>query len=176
MLLLFLAGFLAFVASVVWWGISRRAENRSPISGRDARLANRPAALLVLLGAVQAIAATWVLVYLASFIFAGAAYLGVGPLALPSLLFAAWGIVLGIRLMVRRTALASRSASFWYLPFALFFFVAAFFILPKQAGEGIALLIVACALVAVFALMVVPLLPGVPLKTNKPLLPSDVVH
>jgi hypothetical protein len=166
--LLLLVTIGAFVASCVWWGLSKRSETTFPASSRGTQIAKGPAILLVALGAFQAIASMAVFLYLGAFIFAGAAYLGVGPLALPVLLFAAWGVFLGIRLVIRRNAMACRSASFWYLPIAIFFLLASILVLGKNLEEGVQLLVAFVALLAMFAVMVVPLLPGVSLKSAKP--------
>jgi hypothetical protein len=165
--LLLLVAIAAFVASCVWWGLSKRSETIFPASSRVTPVPKGPAILLVALGVFQAAAGAALFFYLGAFLFAGAAYLGVGPLALPALLFAAWGVFLGIRLIVRRTAMACRSASFWYLPIALFFLLASVLVLGKNLDEGVKLLIAFVALLAMFAVMVVPLLPGVSLESAK---------
>ena len=167
MVIVFLAGLLAFIASCVWWGLSRRDAIGASASGSNATLGGGVGAVLILLGAMQMIAGAVLFFYIIAILFAAAAYLGVGPLAVPSLLFAGWGIVLGLRLAVRRTRLACRSASFWYFPIALFFVVGCVFEYRHKNEQTVQLLLVAIALFLVFFVMVVPLLPGAPRRLAK---------
>jgi hypothetical protein len=174
--LLLLVIIAAFVASCVWWGLSKRSETILPSSSHVPQDPKVSAILFVALGAFQVVAGMAVFFYLGAFILAGAAYLGVGPLALPALLFALWGVFLGVRLIVRRNAMACRSASFWYLPIALFFLLGSIFVLGKNPDEGVKLLIAFVALLAMFSVMFVPVLPGGSLKAAKKTRAANVVR
>jgi hypothetical protein len=165
--LLLLVLIAAFLASCIWWGLSKRSETTFPSSSGAPQDPKGSAILFVALGAFQVVAGAASFFYLGVVILAGAAYLGVGPLALPVLLYTVWGMFLGVRLIVRRTAMACRSASFWYLPIALFFLLGFIFTLGKNPDEGVRLLIAFVALLAMFAVMFVPVLPGISLKSAK---------
>jgi len=101
-----------------------------------------------------------VLLYLIAVIFAAGAYLEVGPLALPAILFAGLGVFLGIRLMVRRTASACRAAAFWYLPIAVFFFIGGVFEYWHRNLMTVRLVLAGAAFFGLFVVMVAPLVPG----------------
>jgi hypothetical protein len=153
-----LVAIASFVASCVWWGLSMR--RAAPAAATPVPQAT--AAILVILGAIEVCFGIGAFLMLAATILAGAAYLGVGPLALPALLFAAWGVFLGFRLIVRRTAQACRSAAFWYLPIALFFAAGCAFELQHRNLQTLELLFASLAFLGIFTIMIVPLVPGLP--------------
>lgn len=126
------------------------------------RLANKSGRdiVLIVLGVFQVGFAGFVFLYLVAVIFAGAAYLGVGPLALPVLLFDLWGVVSGLRLVFRRSAGACRAAAVWHLPVGLFFFSYAIHRSEHYPAGHPEYLPPAILLLLIFAVLVVPLLPG----------------
>jgi hypothetical protein len=124
----------------------------SKITGRDI--------FLIGLGVLQVGFACLVLVYLVGFIFAGAAYLGIGTLALPVFLFGLWGVVSGLRLLFRRSIGACRAASTWYLPIGLLLFALAFFNLAGHRTWRAGSFSSAFIFLLIFAVLAVPLLPG----------------
>lgn len=160
MAILFLAGLIAFVGSCIWWEMSRRRVTARPAAEQPAQLTGGPAIFLVALGAIEAFSGATVLLYLVAVIFAGAAYLGVGPLALAAIAFAALGIFLGIRLMVKRTVSACRAASLWYLPIAAFFFVGAVFEYRHRYLLTMQMAVIGAAFFGLFLVMALPLVPG----------------
>lgn len=160
MTLVFVTGLLAFLASCIWWGLSRREAIAAAAAGTSAKLAGGVGVVLIVLGLIQMIAGAVGILYLLAVLFVWAAYLGVGPLAVPALLFAGWGVVLGLRLVVRRTRGACRSAAFWYLPFSAFFAWACVFEYRHQNLQTVQLLVAAIAILVLFIFMVVPLLPS----------------
>jgi hypothetical protein len=166
MAILFLAGLIAFVGSCVWWEMSRRRPTAAPAPERPAQLAGGPAIFLVVLGAIEAFSAATVLLYLVAVIFAAAAYLRVGPLALPAIVFAALGVFLGIRLMVRRTVSACRAAAFWYLPIAAFFFIGSVFEYLHRNLLTVQMVLIGAAFFGLFVVMAAPLVPGVSQKSS----------
>jgi hypothetical protein len=114
-------------------------------------------------GVVQAILALGAFLFLAAWVFAGAAYLGVGPGAAPALLFMLYGFVAAILLAVRRTTAASRLASLWYLPMSLFFLAFAFFHVGDKRWprpEQIYSFFGGLALLLIFVILVKPVVPG----------------
>jgi hypothetical protein len=158
--IVFVAALVSFVASCFWWGLAARG----PAPAAAEPLPKGAAAILVLLGAIEVCSGVGAFLILASTLVAGAAYLGVGPLALPTLLFAAWGVFLGFRLMLRRTVSACRSAAFWYLPIALFFAAGCAFEYQHRNLETVQLMFASLAFFGIFTIMIVPLVPGVSRK------------
>lgn len=124
----------------------------SEITGRDI--------FLIGLGVLQAVFACLALIYLVFFIFAGAAYLGIGPLALPVLLFSLWGVVSGLQLLFRRSIGACRAASSWYLLIGLLLFALAVFNLAGHRTWSAKSFSPAFVFLSIFAVLAVPLLPG----------------
>jgi len=117
----------------------------------------------LVVGVIQAILAAFAFLFVAAWIFAGAAYLGVGPGAAPALFLMLWGFVTGIILAVRRTVGASRLAAIWYLPMGLFFLAFAFFRIGNKAWphpEQIYSFFGGLVLLLIFAILVKPIVPG----------------
>lgn len=115
---------------------------------------------LIGLGVLQVVCALLLSVYLAFFIFAGAAHLGIGFLALPVLLFFLWGVVSGLRLLFRRSIDACRAASTWYLPMGLLLLALALFNLAGHRTWSAWSFSSAFIFLLIFVVLAVPLLPG----------------
>ncbi|MFI5092134.1 MAG: hypothetical protein ACHQIK_01705 [Candidatus Acidiferrales bacterium] len=124
----------------------------SNITGRDI--------FLIGLGVLQVGFACLALVYLVSVIIAGAAYLGIGPLALPVLLFGLWGVVSGLLLLFRRSIGACRAASTWYLPIGVLSFALAVLNLAGHPTWSARSFSSAFVFLLIFAVLAVPILPG----------------
>lgn len=102
-------------------------------------------------------------------VVAGAAYLGIGPGALPVLLIVLWGLVSGIMLAIRRTARASRIASIWYLPTSFFFLAFAFWNPRGRAwptAKHMYSFVCGLALLSIFVMLVKPVFSVRPPNEN----------
>lgn len=110
--------------------------------------------LLVVLGIVQTAIGIVAFLYIGVVIFAGAAYLGIGPGAAPALLFSLAGTAAGVVLVVKRSVVACRGVALWNLVVGLFFLLALFARHPLPKG-----LIPAAAFLVVFIVLIVPLVP-----------------
>ena len=110
-----------------WRRIFSKLVKLSASISRSYSLKNRIGTVpLVALGIAQSIAGGLAFLYVGTVILAGAAYLGVGPGAIPALAFCLWGTVSGIALVVRRSVGSCRMAAIWNLLLGLFFLAAAF--------------------------------------------------
>ena len=115
---------------------------------------------LIVLGLIQIGFACAVFVTLALYLFAARGYLGVSPAAPLIFLFDLWGVVSGFWLVFRRSIYACRMAATWYLPIGLL--ILAFAIqnsVPHPAWRA-GSVFSAFAFLLIFAVLVVPLLPG----------------
>lgn len=115
---------------------------------------------LVVLGVVQVVFACVMFVVIVSYLLAAAGYLGVGPAAPGILLFDLWGVVSGLLLIFRRSITACRVAATWYLPIALLLLA---FAIQNSVRHPVWLLdslFAAFVFLMIFAVLVVPLLPG----------------
>jgi hypothetical protein len=160
-----IAAIASFAASCIRWGPAHSGGFRFQGS---APLPKAAAALMVILGVMQVISGIGAFLYVAAILHAAESYGGNTTLAIPLLLFAGWGIYLGARLAARKTAAVCRSASFWYLPFALLLFAAWYFEFRNRDPYATKVLVAAIAFFAIFTIMVVPLLPGVSAKAASP--------
>jgi hypothetical protein len=121
------------------------------LSGRDI--------FLIVLGVLQVGAAGFVFVYLVSLLFAFGAYKGIA-LALPVLLYDLWGVVSGLRLILRRTIGACRAAAIWYLPTGLFFLAYGIRSSEHHPTGRPAYVFLGTGILLIFTVLVVPMLPG----------------
>jgi len=99
-------------------------------------------------------------VVIVSYLLAAAGYLGVGPAAPGILLFDLWGVASGLLLIFRRSITACRVAATWYLPIGLLLLA---FAIQNSVRHPVWLLdslFAAFVFLMIFAVLVVPLLPG----------------
>lgn len=108
--------------------------------------------LLIALGVVQAIAGVLAFIFVGAWILAGAAYLGVGPGAVPALIFCLSGSVAGISIVVRPSVGACRAAAVWDVLVGLFFLWGA--LLESEFHPE--LFIVGAILLGLFFALIVP--------------------
>jgi len=80
---------------------------------------------LITLGLVQATAGVLALLYVGSVLLAGAGYLGIGPGAVPVLVFCLFGVIAGIAMVVRPSGGARYAAAIWDVVVGLFVLLAA---------------------------------------------------
>jgi hypothetical protein len=78
-------------------------------------------AFLVVLGVGHAIAGVFAFLYVCAVILAAAAYLGIGPLAGPILIFCLLGTLVGITMAVRPSVMTCRATAAWDALVGLFF-------------------------------------------------------
>jgi len=115
---------------------------------------------LIVLGVLQVVFACVVFVALVSYLLAARGYLGVGPAAPLVFLFDLWGVISGLLLVFRRSIHACRMASTWYLPIGLFLFAFAIRNSVPHPAWRAGSFFSAFAFLLIFAVLVVPLLPG----------------
>ena len=121
------------------------------------------AILLVLIAIAQTAIGILGFLYIGAVIFAGAAYLGVGPGAGPALLFCLAGAAAGVVLSIKRNVAACRGVALWNLVAGLFFLLALSFarhpLVSFARHPHPEDLIPAAAFLEVFIVLIVPLVP-----------------
>jgi hypothetical protein len=90
--------------------------------------------------------------YVCAVILAAAAYLGIGPLAGPILIFCLLGTLVGITMVVRPSVMACRATAFWDALVGLFFLQAAL----KGSNFHPEPLIIAAFFLAMSAVLIIP--------------------
>lgn len=129
--------------------------SRSTLSGLPQKLGRvglTRKAFLVVLGVGHAIAGVFAFLYVCGVILAEAAYLGIGPLAVPILIFCLFGTLVGITMVVRPSVVACRVTAFWDALVGLFFLQAAL----KGSNFHTEPLIIAAFFLAMFAVLIIP--------------------
>jgi hypothetical protein len=109
-------------------------------------------AFLIVLGVGHAIAGVLAFLYVCAVILAAAAYLGIGPLAVPILIFCLFGTLVGIAMVVRPSVVACRVTAFWDALVGLFFLQAAL----KGSNFHTEPLIIATFFLAMCAVLIIP--------------------
>ncbi len=115
---------------------------------------------LILLGVLQVVFACIMFVVIVLSLLAAAGYLGVSPAAPAILLFDLWGVVSGLLLLFRRSIIACRMAATWYLPIGLALLALAIENAVQHPAWLLGSLFAAFVFLLIFAVLVVPLLPG----------------
>ena len=83
------------------------------------------AAFLIALGVGHAIAGVLAFLYIGTVLLAGSAYLGIGPGAVPAMIFCLFGTLIGIAMVVRPSIVACRATAVWDALVGFFFLLAA---------------------------------------------------
>jgi hypothetical protein len=109
-------------------------------------------AFLVVLGVGHAIAGVFAFLYVCAVILAAAAYLGIGPLAGPILIFCLLGTLVGITMVVRPSVMTCRATAAWDALVGLFFLQAAL----KGPNFHPEPLIIAALFLAMCAVLIIP--------------------
>jgi hypothetical protein len=107
---------------------------------------------LIALGVVQAIVGVLAFMFVGTWILAGAAYLGIGPGAVPALIFCLSGTVAGVSIVVRPSVGGCRAAAVWDLLVGLFFLWGA--LVESQSHPQ--RFIIAAILLGMFAALISP--------------------
>jgi len=107
---------------------------------------------LVALGVGHAIAGVFAFLYVCAVILAAAAYLGIGPLAGPILIFCLLGTLVGITMVVRPSVMACRATAVWDALVGLFFLQFAL----KGSNFHTEPLIIAAFFLAMCAVLIIP--------------------
>ena len=107
---------------------------------------------MVVLGVGHAIAGVLAFLYVGAVLLAGAAYLGIGPLAVPVLIFCLFGTLVGTTMVVRPSVMACRATAVWDALVGLFFLLAAL----KGSNFHAEPLIIAALFLAMCAVLIIP--------------------